>query len=755
MSIAKTIEEVMLGDVEGLLAVTERSLGPVARLPVLEAIASRVGGWSLSSFRGRFGAPEIADAVLAPVVDAVTQRLTELPLPTPLAIAALGRPAHSRGQQRVQGAFYTDFRLARFVGEQIAAGLGANGHWVDLASGSGALLVACVLGAARGDRLLANELVARAVCAADLDGGALRACRASLAALCVDVEAIVQVDMRLRRQDSLLVGRSGWSDLAPSGFDVVVGNPPWEKVKLSTHEFLLSNGQDRHYGAEYQPDGLDVFALTTERAQRAAYAATVERRFPVAANGELDLYKAFVACSLEHLGDRGRCCLIVPAGLIRSQGSESLRRQLLQECGELAITVVDNRARLFAIDSRFKFLVVNAAKGVDRKPIRLGHAFGSPHAVRTARQAKIERSILTRIRPDLTIPEVRDAREWRLAVAMHERGAFLDVPGSPFHSTIVREVDMSRDRSRFSTDQQKDHLPLAEGRMVAQHRFGAKAYRSGTGRRALWDARPNGESIIQPQFYFPLDAVPGTVLRRTKIARVGYCDITGQTNERSIIAARVPDGVVCGNKVPTITFEGDADQHLTWLFLAIANSFAFDWIARRLLTTSVNYFVLRSLPLPPIKARSPVAARLALLASRLAASDSRGRAYVASETWAMAEIRAEIDAHVAAAWGLGVDDLNLMFEDFPLLDRRQPALPGEPASTVTADLAKARLGRLSSATSGPWTKRVELARKIGAFPYTPSEYVDAEEKGGQAASGTDFLAGDSARGSSQARSRVK
>src|SRR5207253_11176822 len=133
----------------------------------------------------------------------------------------------------------------------------------------------------------------------------------------------------------------------------------------------------------------------------------------------------------------------------------------------------------------------------------------------------------------------------------------LDDETSPFKSTIVREVDMTRDRSRFVTNPRKGYLPVVEGRMIAQHRFGAKAYQSGTGRRAIWQPLQPGESTVEPQFFYPADALPGGVLDRTGRARVGFCDVTGQTNERSIIVARVPEGVVCGNKVPTIMFSED------------------------------------------------------------------------------------------------------------------------------------------------------------------------------------------------------
>lgn len=741
MSTPRTYEQALLCDAERVLTSAQRALGDHSRLAVLEAAASRLGGWSLPRFRELFGDPEVPDNEIAPFAASLAHRLDRLPMHAALAIAALGHAAHSRHQQRTQGAFYTDFRLASFVGEQVAVGLAEDVRIVDLAAGSGVLLVATVLAAAGTDRSRTNELVARSVCAADLDAVALRACRTSLAALCDDLGAVLKLESRLRRQDSLIEGRPGWADVAPDGFDAVVGNPPWEKVKVSRHEFMRANGHDRHYGDDYALDGIDNDALADERARRAAYALAVEARYPTAGHGELDLYKAFLACSLSVLRDGGTCCLLLPAGLIRSQGTQPLRWQLVDSCGLLNLTVIENRARFFAIDTRFKFLLVKAQKGGKPQPIELSHARGDGAAIRRQHTANIERTTLQRIRPDLTMPEVRGDSEWRLALAMHERGLSLDAPESPFRSVIVREVDMTRDRSRFSTVQREGALPLVEGRMIAQHRFGSKAYRSGTGRRAIWDALSPGESTVEPQFFYPANALPSTVLERIHSPRVGFCDVTGQTNERSIIAARIPPNVVCGNKVPTVTFRDDDDEHLSWLFLAIANSLPFDWIARRVLTTSVNYFLLRSLPLPPIAPRTLVANRIAQIAKQLADIDALGRPLSLEERWLVGEWRAEIDARVLTGWGLDVPDLLQMLDDFPLLDRGQPPLPGERRATVTKDLALSWAARLTGAPHGAG-ERIHAARTIGALPYTPSEYAEAENGG--TAPRAHLLAGDPA-----------
>ena len=70
-------------------------------------------------------------------------------------------------------------------------------------------------------------------------------------------------------------------------------------------------------------------------------------------------------------------CLI-PAGLIRSQSTQQLRELLLEQGTKTEVTqVFENRARFFPIDTRFKFLIVQAIRGGRRQAqITIRHARG-------------------------------------------------------------------------------------------------------------------------------------------------------------------------------------------------------------------------------------------------------------------------------------------------------------------------------------------------------------------------------------------
>lgn len=726
MSASQPLEQALLAPVDGAIAAFCRHADVPegdARLEVLEAAASRLGGWPLDEYRHLDDeARHLDEDTVLAVADKLLERLREVPMPPTFALCALARPELLASDRRKDGVYYTDFRLAQLVAHGLLRNVDASTTVVDPACGTGILLAAVVLEACGDDRRRRGRLLAEGVSGADLSAAALRGARLALASLTDSLGAVAAMAARLRPHDSLIRGLEAWGDVAPQGFDVVVGNPPWEKLKVSRHEYLLASGVDRHYGADYAVS-VTAEEILEERGKLGAYAVTLNQLYPLQGSGEPDLYKAFFELSCRLAGPEGQLGLLVPAGLIRSDGTKRLREFLFDTAAGLRITVLDNRARFFEIDTRFKFLALHASRGrTDRRaPINLRHATGTTHGTQITGDARIGRAELRRCRPDLTVPEVRSDEEWRIFTRMADAGMTFGDPAGMWRPTIVREVDMTRDRKNFVRHGGAGLLPLIEGRMVHQFRFGAKSYLSGTGRRALWAANRVGAGEVAPQFWIAPSALPAAVLERTTKPRVGFCDVTGQTNERSLLAALIPAGVACGNKVPTITFgaPNGADE-LVYLWLALVNSVPFDWLLRRVLTTTVNYFMLLGLPFPTMSPDGLPARRLITLARGFTAVD-QGEGV--ADSWAIATKRAEMDVRVASAYGLDTATLGVMLRDFHLLDRGQPPIAGEKRSTITRDLILSTASALLGGGFDDYADRVAAARAEGAIAYVPAEYA--------------------------------
>jgi hypothetical protein len=694
------------------------------RLDVLEGAAAVLGGASLETLRATDEEPRVLsidEALFAG--DLVRVALHSLPAHPALMLASLAQPPMKHPDRRRAGAYYTDFRLANFLVQHLPRDLRSSDMTLDPASGTGILLVAAAL------RFLGNQsrldrFIAGSACAADLSGTALRGVKLALAALTPDDAAIKALATRLRKVDSLRVGPAAWEDVAPRGFRLVIGNPPWEKLKLSRHEHLLANGVVRHYGAEYPED--DLLELVEARLRMRAYVSEISTLYARYGRGEADLYRLFLALAMRLAARGGQMAMLVPAGLIRAHGTESLRRDLFERAWKLRISVHENKARFFGIDSRFKFLAVHALleSGGRRSALLLEHAAGDADGVAVTSAAKLGRSQLRRLRPDLTVPEVRGAAEWSLFRRMSTAGRSSGARADAWPLDIVRELDMTNDRELLLREPTASALPLIEGRMIHHFRSGYKAYVSGTGRGASWRVKALDDDDLVPQFWVEPDRLPPFVRDRVASERVGFCDITGQTNERAMLAARIPAGAVCGNKVPTITFSSyPAPDRAARLWLAVANSFAFDWLLRRLVTTTVNYFVLRSVPFPPLAVESAEGSRLVELVRSIEGGSGSQLERTSSET---GELRAEIDARVMRSFGLSSEDARLLLDDFPLLDRGQPALPGEDRSTVTRDLLLVTFARLQGAEDARSRERLDAARRLGAEAYVPAQSAAAK-----------------------------
>jgi SAM-dependent methyltransferase len=726
MSRPVTVEQRLLSKCQALCDSWAHETGDSfsARLEILEAVATLLAGTSLEEYREAF--PQdytVPVAVARRRAIHLLEILKRTPIHPALSLSALARPPIDFSEQRTTGAFHTDFRLANLLAEMAASHLRAAEMVVDPACGTGILLAAAVIRASDGDPARAASFLRHHIAGADLSQAAIRGTRLALAALSTDVSSVAELNERLRVWDSLLAPADGWRSLSPKGFDVVVANPPWDKIKLSRHEFLRARGAERHYGSGYDEHATDLFEFVGAVDSVTAYGARLGEKFHLLGPGENDLYKPFLELFTTLLEPGGCLSVLVPAGLIRSNGTQPLRELLFDRFADLEIVISENRANYFTIDSRFKFLALRAVlanSNSSHHPILVKQLVTLNDDLPSAmNEASIDRSVLSALRPDLTVPEVRSAEEWRLFERIYQHGVRLDAaPG--WKASVARELDMTRDRSLFSEQRTPGALPVIEGRMVHQHRFGAKRYVSGTGRRAVWDWVSAGVTEVSPQFWVDENRLSESVRARTRRVRVGFCDITGQTNERSMLAALVPTNVVCGNKVPTLIFEDESEERML-LWLGIVNSFTFDWMLRRVVTTTVNYFLLFSLPLPAMDTRNLLAQRIITAVRKLQGST----AWPVSSwerMWEIGKLRTEIDACVSRAYNLTTGDLELLLADFPLLDRAQPVFAGEGRSTVTRDVLLHRHAQLEYGTEDTkWTGRVRQAMDLRALPYVPSE----------------------------------
>ena len=251
----------------------------------------------------------------------------------------------------------------------------------------------------------------------------------------------------------------------------------------------------------------------------------------------------------------------------------------------------------FGVNSSEKLLDLRDG-GLIRLPVTLIHEF-SPDSLAIAEVAHPADIAIVR----------------KMYVRLPKFGA--DVVGAP-RRRYMREVDMGNDREDFGTD--PSGVPLYQGSMVSPFDHRSQAYVSGHGRRTAWKDLPFGEpgKSIVPQWRLALDDIPAKLGSRWREYRIGFCDIANPLNQRTFMSALIPSDMVCGHKVPTITFE-PVNDHLMLLWLGIANSLVLDYIARKKVTLTMSFTVVDSLPLPRTFSATPLEFAIASRVLRLSA----------------------------------------------------------------------------------------------------------------------------------------
>ena len=532
-------------------------------------------------------------------------------------------------------------------------------------------------------------------------------------------------------------------------FDVVIGNPPWGAVKPAVREYFSFAGPDalglqgaelRRHIKQHRAD--KEWSAHADEIRRYAQLLRESTSFLHQGRGDADLYRYFVERAHQLVrSDGGRIGLLVPAAVLRADGATALRRLLMSTGTFESVFEFVNSDHIFDIHSMFRFVMAvwraGRPRGIERVHFGL-HSVAEANKALDAQPAAMSLNFVRNVSGRrLSIPDVRSRKDARLLTHLYKLHPTLEETGCEWTPQFVREMDMTNDSHHFisasrAARSKRKLFPLYEGRMVHQFDNRAKRYEGGAARRSVWMAQTVGTRDLAPHFY-----VPETVVRSLNIgfARAGFCDVTGHANERTVLSAIIPANAVAGNKVPTIRFDlGDRDLHFIWL--ALANSFVIDWIARRRVATSLNFFQLEQLPFPRIMPASDLGQQMTSLAKTLSSKVTR---WTTNSLRERAATRAQLDAIVASVFDLQLDELVLLLKDFPLLDRYQPNLPRASRSTITRDLvlqsyaSHLQLGDISlndlklPRDGGPelLSERVECAHTNGQIAYIPGEHAKA------------------------------
>lgn len=326
--------------------------------------------------------------------------------------------------------------------------------------------------------------------------------------------------------------------MAKGGFDAVVGNPPWERIKLQEQEFFAArdveiatapNKSERDKlikELKKAEPGTAKARLSAEfeLAKRAAEAASVfvrkTGRFPLTGTGDVNTYALFaehfarLARKGTNASPPGRAGAIVPTGIATDSSTSAFFGDLVARNRLTALYDFENREKLFpAVDSRVKFSILGI--GPARRARFAAFLLGTADLEEKERQIELAPDDFRLFNPNtLTAPLFRARYDKELTrklyqaapVLIRERPDHPDGDDNPWGLTFQTLFHMSNDSGHFRTAEQlskqgfhregpdwrhqdgRRYVPLFEAKMIHHfdHRFGSYAG---------LDARPGDGSL--------------------------------------------------------------------------------------------------------------------------------------------------------------------------------------------------------------------------------------------------------------------
>jgi hypothetical protein len=503
---------------------------------------------------------------------------------------------------------------------------------------------------------------------------------------------------------------TGWY----GGFDVILGNPPWEHVELKEQEFFevrdpetaaLSGAKRKKRIADLICSGSPVGRAYLD-AKRFLdgfrHFAVGSGRYPLCGRGRIKTDPIFAEGARNLISGRGRFGMILPTGIATDATTQYFFRNLVETGALASLYDFENRKPLFeGVDSRFKFALLTLA-GRDVREPAADFAFFAHDPTDLQRpngRFALTPAEIKLLNPNTgTCPVFRSRRDAEITLGIYRRVPVLinerdPVNGNPWGIKFMQGLfNMTGDSHLFHTRDELEAdgwtldgnvfeegtrrmLPLYEAKMIHHydHRW-ATYERDGTVRDVTLEEKQDPNFVAMPRYWVSEREVDAQLLHRwLQPWLLGWRRIGRSTDERTVIASRIPRYPV-PDKFALLLPSADPSG-----LQGALTSFVLDFVGRQKGGgMQLDMFLVKQLPVPSPPAFDQPPQWNAV--SSLAEWTGKREAMLNSGTWNVGEralVRAELDAAFFHLYGIERDDVDYIMETFPIVKRKDIAAHGE------------------------------------------------------------------------------
>jgi len=417
-----------------------------------------------------------------------------------------------------------------------------------------------------------------------------------------------------------------FADDGTGGFDVVLGNPPWERIKLQEKEFFADKAPEivgARTPAERRrlirslpqttPELYASYIDALHGSESMSHFLRNSNRFPLTSVGDTNTYAVFAGLARQIVAPKGRVGIVVPSGITTDYTYRGFFQDLMRCQSLVSQYDFENRRKLFPdVDGRMKFslLTLGGSAGAYSASDLAFFLHSVDDLAEEERRFTLDTGDLTLVNPNSrTCAVYRSKRDAELNRAIYRRVPVLIAEGPPednpwsvgfttlFHMT--NDSSLFRTREQLEADgwqlegnmfRQSDRrwMPVLEGKMIGMydHRAASIELHSELALRQQQPILSSLEDHLDPSFAnMPYLWGPETeVCSRTPESWrrewfAVFKRVTAVTNERTVVGALIPRNAV-SYTLYVVTCSARNQQMLVCL-LANLYSFIGDYVVRQ------------------------------------------------------------------------------------------------------------------------------------------------------------------------------
>jgi len=482
-----------------------------------------------------------------------------------------------------------------------------------------------------------------------------------------------------------------------AGFDVILGNPPWEEATLEEDRFWIRyvpglqgmrQREQEDVKAEWRALRLDLVAeyrkelAKTELLRR----VLVTGPFPGMGTGDPDLYKGFVWRFWALIHSRfGRMGVVLPRSVFSAKGGSEFRREMFASGTVADMTNLVNSSKWVFEDVHAQYTITLVClckhKSASGHMLPMRGPFSNRRNYEVGMQAETIHFPMQEVlawTKTAALPLLPDDLATGVFAQLRQAPSLEYNDGESWRARPYRELDATNDKCymEFTDTPADDWWPIYKGESFNHWVPDTGIYYAWADSDALLDRlhekRDSSSGRKNGVFYeFSRAWVDDDKTYPALRPRIAFRDLTNRTNTRTFLSALIPAYAFATNKAPYFVWPRGDESDESYL-LGVLSSIPLDWYSRRFVEMSMNFHIVNSLPIPRPTRDNPLWQRVVALSGRLAAVDERyadwaaavGVDYGPLDATTKDDMIFELDAVVAHLYGLNAEQLSHIFATF-------------------------------------------------------------------------------------------